>query len=73
MEQKLLDKFRENKKIRQYLRENSEYYKLLNRKSDNYKIFMEAMKDRYKLRASDKINNVIDGISTVNSILDALN
>ena len=64
-------KLNNNEKMKLYLRENSEWYKYLNRNSNNYKNFENKMKDIYKLRATDKINNVLDNIDLIGGVLDA--
>lgn len=65
----LLDK---DQKMAMYLKENSYWYKYLNRNSDNYKFFLNAMKEKYHLRVSDKINEAIDNIDLVSTILENL-
>lgn len=59
-------------KMAQFLKENSYWYKELNRNSDNYKDFLNAMKEKYHLKVSDKINDAIDGIDLVSGILENL-
>ena len=57
---------------KQFLKENSYWYKYLNRSNDNYKYFIEDMKDKYKLKPSDKINKMAENIEMINSFLDVL-
>ena len=57
---------------RQFLRENSYWYKYLNRNESYYKDFINDMKDKYKLKPTDRINKMIDSINMVNSFLDVL-
>lgn len=64
--------FRENSKSYQELKDNSFYFKELNRGVVDYKRFTEDMKVKYKERTSDKINNVIDNIDLLSSVLDIL-
>ena len=48
--------YRINQDIRQkqFLRENSHWYKYLNRNEIYYKDFIDDMKDKYKLKPTDK-------------------
>lgn len=55
-----------------FLRENSWWYKYLNRDSSNYKNFLDDMKDKYKLKPTDKIAKAVDNINMINSFLDVL-
>ena len=57
---------------RQFLRENSYWYKYLNRNELYYKEFIEDMKDKYKLKPTDKINKMIDNMNMISSFLDVL-
>ena len=59
-------------KLKQFLRENSYYYKYLNRSPSYLKDVIEDMKDKYGMRAGDKINKMIDNIGLMNSFLEAL-
>ncbi len=67
------NKLKNDSKMAKFLRENSSWYKELNRNSQNYKIFENSMKELYKLKPADKINDFIDNIDLVSTILDALN
>lgn len=66
--------YRINQDIRQkqFLRENSYWYKYLNRSELNYKAFLDDMKDKYKLKPTDKLNKMIDNLNMVRSFLDVL-
>ena len=59
-----------NKKMYNYLKSNSNYIKDLNRDSINLKKFENDMKEKYKIRTSDKLNDVIDNIDLVSSMLN---
>ena len=54
------------------LKNNSYWIKQLKRNSEDYKRFEEEMKERYKLRATDKINEVIDNIDLISAVLETL-
>lgn len=56
-----------------YLKENSFFIKDLNRNPNNYKNFKEFVKDKYHLRVTDKVSNVIDDIELVSSVISTLN
>lgn len=57
---------------KKFLRENSHWYKHLNRSSAYYKEFIEDMKDKYKLKPTDKIAKAVDRINMINTFLDVL-
>ena len=56
----------------QFLREYSYWYKYLNRSELYYKEFINDMKNKYKLRTTDKLNKVIEDINMFSSFLDVL-
>ncbi len=64
--------FKENLNNYNLLKENSYYFKALNRGQMDYKGFVEEMKIKYKNRASDKINKVLDNMDLISSVLDIL-
>lgn len=68
----LQQKLAEDKKMAELLKLNSYWYKELNRNSDQYKNFVGAMKEKYHLKMTDKINNAIDNIDIISGILDTL-
>ncbi len=72
MEYFLQEKYNEDKKFKRYLDENSQYVKYLNRNPENYKNFIKEMKELYKERPSDKLNDAINTIDIVSSILGNL-
>ena len=59
-------------KLKQFLRENSYWYKYLNRSEIYYKDFINDMKDKYKLKPTDRINKMVDNINMISSFLDVL-
>ena len=65
-------KLESDPKMMMYLKQNSQWYKYLNRNPLNYNKFVSHMKEKYKVRATDKINTAIDNIDTVSSILKVL-
>lgn len=52
-------------KLRMYLRDNSYYYKIINREPEKINMIENEMKDRYKLRFSDKV----DGVNNIIKLL----
>ncbi len=61
-----------NPDYKRYLRTNSYWYKTLNRKPDAIDMFIAEVKEKYKLRTSDKINNLIDKIDMVSKFINVL-
>ncbi len=59
-------------KMANYLKDNSFWYKELNRNSQNYKKFTNFIKEKYKLKTSDRITGLIDDIEIVNSVLNVI-
>ena len=55
-----------------YLKENSFWIKELNRNPNNLVKFNEYIKEKYKLRVSDKISNAIDSVNLLSNVIDAL-
>jgi len=55
-----------------FLRENSYWYKYLNRSELYYKDFIEDMKEKYKLRPTDKLNKIMNDIEMFRTFLDVL-
>ncbi len=73
MELDLIMKIKNDKKMYDLLKLNSYWIKDLNRDPNNYKRFVQDMKTKYKLRATDKINDVIENIDLIKTVLDTLN
>ena len=61
-----------NEKMAKFLKENSYWYKELNRDPESYKKFVSEMKVKYKLRATDKVSEVIDNIDLISTVLQTL-
>lgn len=73
MQLETINELERDQKMHQYLLENSAYYKILNRSHDNYKTFVNDMKEKYKLKTTDKINGVIEKVDLVSSVLKVIN
>ena len=72
MEYFLQKKLIEDKKFKKYLLENSYSLKYLNRNPEHYKEFMRNMQEAYKERPTDKINDVVNTIDIVSSVINTL-
>lgn len=70
MNRSVLDKLISEEKYRLFLRENSNYYKELNRDHKYYDTFKKEMKEKYKLRVIDKVDNVVDSIDLISKFMD---
>lgn len=55
-----------------FIRENPIWYKRLNRDPRLFKEFTFDMKDKYKLRTSDRLNKALDNISMLEAFLEVL-
>lgn len=72
MELELQKKLLDTPKMYQYLKENSYWIKYLNRNPTLYKEFQDKMKELYHERTTDKLNDVIDNIDLISSVLSSL-
>ena len=64
--------FKNNPKDYLHLKENSYYIKDFNRGTIDFKQFQEKMKTVYKERVTDKINNIVENIDLISSVLNVL-
>ena len=65
-------KIKQDPRQLQFLRENSYWYKYLNRSESYYKDFINDMKDKYKLKPTDKLNKMMENIEMFRTFLDVL-
>ena len=70
MERQIVEKLLNNPKLFDHFLHHSYWVKELNRNPNSFKVFESKMKEIYKERMTDKINNTIDGIELVSSLLD---
>ena len=63
MQYEVLNKLKENDKYLKFLRQNSNWYKELNRNPKSYDLFVKKMKEKYKLRTIDKVDNFVDRLN----------
>lgn len=62
-------KIKSNPNLYNYLRENSYWYKYLNRNPSSLRDLEEEMKEKYRLRPVDKIENISNTINMLDSLL----
>lgn len=65
-------KINSNPRLISFIRENPIWYKRLNRNPDLFKEFTMDMKDKYKIKTSDKITKALNNISMLQAFLDVL-
>ena len=65
-------KINSNPNYIRFIRENSIWYKRLNRDPLEFKKFEDAVKDKYKLKPSDRINKMIDDINMLQKFIEVL-
>ncbi len=72
MDQELLNKIKQKPKYYDYLKENTDLIKNFNRYKIDFKTYENFLKDKYKLRITDKISNTIDNIDLVANIINSI-
>ena len=72
MQVETLLKIKSNPNLYRYLRENSYWYKYLNRSPLSLKDMEEEMKEKYKLRPTDRLENVSNTIKIIESFLEVM-
>lgn len=72
MKRSVLEQIKKDKMF-EYLKQNSNYIKELNRNPEFYKDFKKIIKEKYKLRITDKLSNVVNDIEIVSNIISTLN
>lgn len=65
-------KIRNNPMLHKYIRENSYWYKILNRNPEYINKMKDEMKEKYKLRFEDKVDDLNNKINLVKAFIDAL-
>ena len=61
-----------NPVYKEYIRTNSYWYKILNRNPNEIDNFIKEVKEKYKLRTTDKINDIMDKIDMVSKFINVL-
>ena len=69
----LQNQFKQNPKMYNYLMQSSYYFKRLDQGFLDFKQFSSEIKEKYKLRVTDKISSAMDSIELVSSVLDIIN
>ena len=72
MRVEVLDKLKKDNYLK-YLRENSNYYRYLNRDPKEYDKFVKFIKEKYKLRPIDKVDNFVDSVDLITKIINISN
>ncbi|MBP3461297.1 MAG: hypothetical protein J6K21_02690 [Bacilli bacterium] len=65
-------KIKNNPNYQRYIRENSYWYKILNRNPYMFKNFEEEVKEKYHLRATDRISRTLDAIEMIQTVVSQL-
>lgn len=65
-------KINSDPRLKKFIRQYPIWYKLLNRNPLLYKEFVNDMKDKYKLKTSDRLNQTLNNISMIQTFLDVL-
>ena len=66
-------KLKEKPIYTKFIREHSYWYKILNRDPNKFNDMVQDMKEKYKLRVSDKIDNVVDSVDLISKFLKVTN
>lgn len=61
-----------NPMYKRYIRENSYWYKILNRDPLKIDNFIDEVKEKYKLRTTDKINNMFEKIDMISRFISMI-
>ena len=72
MQVETLLKIKSNPNLYRYLRENSYWYKYLNRSPLSLKEMEEEKKEQYRLRPTDRLENVSNTIKMIESFLEIM-
>lgn len=65
-------KLKSNPNYIRYIRENSNWYKILNRDPSMFKMFEDEVKEKYKLRPTDKISRALDTLELLQNVVSTL-
>lgn len=61
-----------NPYLARYIRENSNWYKILNREPKMLKVFEEEVREKYRLRPTDRLNKALETLEMLESIMGTL-
>lgn len=65
-------KIKNNPNYQRYIRENSYWYKILNRNPSMFRQFEEEVKEKYHLRATDRISRTLEAIELIQNVVSSL-
>ena len=65
-------KINSNINYQRFIRENPIWYKILNRDPLEFKNFVLEVKDKYELTVTDRLNKMLDNISTLQTFFEVL-
>lgn len=65
-------KINSDPRLKTFIRQYPNWYKSLNRNPLVYNEFVQDMKEKYKLTASDKLNKTLNSISMLQTFLEVL-
>lgn len=65
-------KLKENPLYIKYLRENNIWYKRLIRNPNSFNTFVAELKANYRLRPTDKLNDIAETINVVTNLLSSM-
>lgn len=72
MTTEIILKINSDPRLKTFIRMYPYWYKRLNRNPLLFKEFENDMKDKFKLRPSDKLNKTLENISMIQTFLDVL-
>lgn len=72
MEKRVIEQLKKDK-IYDYLKENSGLIKNLLRDPLYYETFKKIIKEKYNLRLTDKISNVLNDVELISGIINTIN
>ena len=72
MDTKIKIMINSNPDYKRYLRTNSYWYKTLNRNPLMIDNFIREVKEKYKLRTTDKINDIMDKVDMISKFINVL-
>ena len=65
-------KLKSNPNYIRYIRENSHWYKILIRSPESFSSFENEVKEKYKLRPTDRISKALDMIEIFQNIISTM-
>jgi hypothetical protein len=65
-------KIKENPLYMEYLRRNSNWYKILNRHPELINNFIDECKTHYQIRPVDRINDLLEKLELVQTIINTI-